>query len=208
MTVAAVVLAAGRSSRMGFDKLTAVLWGVPVVGHAVDAALASRAAPVVVVVGARDEPVRAALAGRRVCFVHNSDAAAGLATSLRAGIGALSENTRAAIVCLGDMPCIRSDHIDALIDAHGRSPSSICVPVHGGTRGNPVLWPACYFAELARLEGDVGGRHVLERHAQDVCAVPTADDAILIDVDTPETLDALERQSPRAGNIRNVTSDP
>jgi molybdenum cofactor cytidylyltransferase len=193
MNVAAIVLAAGRASRMGFGKLTATLWGAPVIAHAADAALASRASTVVVVVGDHEADVRAALGSRNVTFVANPEFAQGLSTSLRAGIRALSPEVTAIVVCLGDMPCIRSRHVDALVAAHEASHArAICVPVHGGRRGNPVLWPRWTFGALAELDGDRGGRLLLEAHAADVVAVPIGDDAVLIDVDTPEALAALQ----------------
>lgn len=195
--VAAIVLAAGRASRMGFDKLTADLWGMPVVAHVVDALLSSRVCRVLVVVGDRERELRSALGERRVEFVRNGEFERGLSTSIRAGIRALAADTDASVVCLGDMPGVRAEHIDALIGAFERSGDQpICVPIHAGQRGNPVLWPARFFGALAELEGDVGARHLLAEHAAALCAVAIADDGVLIDVDT---LEALERLRNRRG---------
>lgn len=192
MNVAAVVLAAGRASRMGFDKLTAPLWGTPVIAHVVDAALGSRAARALVVVGDHEAELSRALAGRSVTFVTNRAVDEGLSSSLRAGIRALPPEVTAAVVCLGDMPCVRSRHIDALIAAHAASRGrAICVPVHGGKSGNPVVWPRWTFDALAGLRGDVGGRQLLDAHAADVVTVAIADDAVLLDVDTPAALVTL-----------------
>ena len=193
--VGAVVLAAGVSRRMGeASKLLAEIDGAPLVARCVDAVLASRARPVVVVTGYEAARVRAALAGRELSFVHNPDAAAGLASSLRAGIAALGEKVDAAVVCLADMPWVRAEHIDALIAAFlasGERP--ICVPTFGLERGNPVLWPARHFAEIAALSGDGGARSLLEAHAEEVCTVPVADPGVTLDVDTPAALAAARR---------------
>jgi CTP:molybdopterin cytidylyltransferase MocA len=188
--IAAIVLAAGRSSRMGTDnKLLAPLGGAPLVTRAVDAALASRAAPVLVVVGHDAERVRAALGDRPVAFVENARYADGLSSSLRAGVAALPAGTDGALVLLADMPRIGAHHVDRLIAAFDpRTGRTICVPTHRAKRGNPVLWGAAFFAEIAGLAGDVGARALLDRHAAQIALVEMEDDAVLRDVDTPEEL--------------------
>lgn len=199
--VGALVLAAGLSRRMGEgNKLLAPLDGAPLVARSVDAALASRARPVVVVTGHEAERVRAALAGRAVVFADNPDYAAGLSASLRAGIGALGGALDGAVVCLADMPWVRAAHVDALVaafEAVGERP--ICVPTFEGQRGNPVLWPARYFAALAALRGDTGARALLAAHAAEVCYVPVADPGVTLDVDTPAALAAA--RGPQPGGI-------
>jgi molybdenum cofactor cytidylyltransferase len=192
--VGALVLAAGLSRRMnGANKLLAVLGGRTVVARAVDAALASPARPVVVVTGHDAERVRAALAGRALRFAHNPEPAAGLSGSLRTGLAALGGEVDAAVVCLGDMPFVRAEHIAALVEAFARSGGrAICAPSFEGRRGNPVLWPARFFPELAALSGDAGARERLDAHAGEVCYVPAADAGVTLDVDTPEALAALE----------------
>lgn len=190
--VAAIVLAAGRSSRMGsVNKLTAELHGAPLVNRTVDAALASRAEPVIVVTGHAEEDVRRALAGRPIVFVHNPDHAHGLSTTLRAGLSALGTGFHGAVICLADMPGVNASHIDALVDGFEASgEKQVVVPVHAGRRGNPVLWPAECFDELARLTGDVGGRSLLDALGDRVQTVPVSDDGVLIDIDTEAELTA------------------
>ena len=188
--IAAVVLAAGLSRRMGGpNKLLAPIDGVPMIARVVDAFLASKAEPVIVVLGHQAADVRAALAGRDVRFVENPAYEEGLGASLRAGIEAVGEGVDGALVGLGDMPLVRPAHIDALIDAFDPAGSeTIVVPVHDRKRGHPVLWSSRHFAEMRKLGGDVGARGLLERHADAVRAVPIADDAVHVDVDTPEML--------------------
>jgi molybdenum cofactor cytidylyltransferase len=189
--VGAVVLAAGFSRRMGANKLLAEVEGAPMVVRSVDAVLASRARPAVVVIGHEAGRVRQALAGRELVFVHNADYAAGLSTSLRAGIAALGGEVDGAVICLADMPWVRAAHIDALLDAFSASgASAICVPTFERKRGNPVLWPARCFAEIAMLTGDAGARTLLERHADSVCHVEVPDPGVTRDVDTPRELEA------------------
>lgn len=188
--IGALVLAAGKSSRMGAaNKLTAEVDGAAMVARVVDAALKSGAKPVIVVTGHQDNEVRAALKGRDVQFVHNPDYAEGLSTSLRTGAKALPDGLDAVVVCLGDMPDITARHIGRLAAAfdpdEGRT---ICVPTFSGKRGNPVLWGAAFFAELQTLKGDTGAKHLIGEHADAVCEVPMPDDASLRDIDTPEDL--------------------
>jgi molybdenum cofactor cytidylyltransferase len=191
--IAAIVLAAGKASRMGSNKLVALLDGEPIVRRTVRAVLGSRARPTVVVTGHEAEAVRAALAGLDVQFVHNPDYADGMSTSLRAGIAAVGQ-VDAAMICLGDMPRLQAAHFDAVIDAfHAGDPSDIIVPTFERKRGNPVLWPRRFFTELSELNGDVGARSLIERHAAHVRPLAVDDPAILVDVDTPAALAALQR---------------
>jgi molybdenum cofactor cytidylyltransferase len=149
--VAAIVLAAGQSSRMGSNKLLADLGGQPMIRRTVSAM--RQAADTTIVVTGRDAGlIEAALDGLPVTFVHNADYAQGLSTSLRAGIAALTPDTDAAVIALGDMPLVSPDVVRKLIAA--LSPAehrSICVPVHKGERGNPVLWGRQHFEALSAL---------------------------------------------------------
>lgn len=194
-TIAAVVLAAGQSRRMGRDnKLLAVIDGKTMVARVVDAVLASPARPVVVVLGHQAETVRTALSGRDVTFVVNPDFAEGLSTSLRAGIAALPAGVDGALVCLGDMPNVKPEHVDRLIAAFNPTEGrAICVPTKDGKRGNPVLWAARFFAEMKTVAGDVGAKHLIGEFADLVREVPIDDPGVLLDIDTPQALAALRQ---------------
>jgi molybdenum cofactor cytidylyltransferase len=196
--VAAIVLAAGRSSRMGgANKLLAELDGRPLLLHAVDAALASQAKPVLVVAGNEAGRVRSMLADRKVAVVENPDFAAGLSTSLACGLRQLAPEIDGAVVLLGDMPRIGPKAIDRLIAAFNPTEGrAICVPTYGGKRGNPVLWGRRFFAEMEALAGDVGAKHLIGDYAELVAEVAMPDDAVLLDIDTPEEL-AAARDSGR-----------
>jgi len=194
--VAALVLAAGQSRRMGgTNKLLAEIDGRPMVARVVDAALASRARPVIVVTGHEEAKLRQTLGGRELRFVHNPDYAQGLSTSLKRGVAALGPEVDGVLVCLGDMPRVAPAHLDRLIaafqPAEGRA---ICVPTRDGKRGNPVLWGAAFFDEMREVAGDVGARHLIGEHPEAVCEVAMDDEAILVDIDTPEALTALGRE--------------
>ena len=136
--------------------------------------------------------MRVALGGLDVAFVANPDYAMGLSSSVKAGIAALPASADGALVLLGDMPRIESGHIDGLIAAFAEAEGdAIVVPTHEGRRGNPVLWPSAYFAEMLQLDGDAGAKRLMAAHAGDVREVDLGTDAIFIDVDTPDALAKL-----------------
>jgi molybdenum cofactor cytidylyltransferase len=148
-------------------------------------------AGVVVVTGFAADAVRAALAGLDLEFVHNPAHDTGMASSLRAGLGALPTDVDAVVVVLGDMPRIDGRHIDRLIAAFDPQQPKIVVPMKDGRRGNPILWPRAYFAEMQAVVGDVGARELLQRHAEQIETVAFDDEAIFADVDTPVALQEL-----------------
>jgi molybdenum cofactor cytidylyltransferase len=191
--IAGLILAAGRSTRMGGpNKLLEEINGKALVRIAAEHVLASRAKPVIVVTGHQKERVERALAGLPVTVVHNPDFADGLSTSLKTGIAAAPGEADGAIVCLGDMPQVSATLIDRLIAAFEPERGALVViPTIGGKRGNPVLWARRFFADLAAVEGDVGARHLIGGYAEAVVEVPVEDAAALTDVDTPEALIAV-----------------
>jgi molybdenum cofactor cytidylyltransferase len=195
-SVAALVLGAGRSSRMGGpNKLLAEIGGRPLIRIVVEQALASKARPVIVVTGHQRDRVEAALTGLPVKLVHNPDFADGLGTSLKAGIAALPADVDGAIVCLGDMPQVDAALIDRLIGALDPDKGVlVAVPTIDGKRGNPVVWSRRFFQDLMTVEGDVGARYLIGRYAEAVAEVPVSGAAALTDVDTPEALAAVKRE--------------
>ncbi len=193
-TVAAIVLAAGRSSRMAPQNKLLVpdRAGRPMVARVVDNLLSSAARPVIVVTGHRAEEVSAAVGGRPVQMVHAADYADGLSASLRAGISAVPAAASAALICLGDMPLVTGRMIERLIEAYDPDEGrSVVVPTCRGKVGNPVLWDRRFFPDIAGLVGDVGARALLERHSEYVAQVELGDDAVLRDFDTVESLATL-----------------
>jgi molybdenum cofactor cytidylyltransferase len=194
--VGAVVLAAGRSSRFraagGTEKtkLVATLDGKPMVRKVVEAALASRARPVVVVVGHARDAVKAALGGLSVTVVFNPDYATGLSSSLRAGLIAIPGEVQGALAVLGDMPGVEARLIDALIDAFAAQPNVCAVaPAQGGRRGNPVLLGRALFDRAKRLQGDEGARRLLAGFPKsDILEIAAPGSDVSFDIDTPSDL--------------------
>ena len=188
--IAAVVLAAGRSTRMGtVNKMIAEIGGKPLVRIAAEQALASKASPVIVVTGHEREKVEAALKGLNVRFANNPDFAEGLGTSLRAGIAAVPAEADGAVILLGDMPQIDAALVDKLIGAFDPEKGAlVVVPTIEGRRGNPVIWARRFFPELMAVTGDVGARHIIANVAEAVAEVAVSDVSVTVDVDTPEAL--------------------
>jgi molybdenum cofactor cytidylyltransferase len=199
--VGAIVLAAGRSSRFrhagGLDetKLVARLDGRPIVRMAAEAAIASKARPIVVVTGYARRAVEAELVGLSATVAFNPAYASGLASSLSAGLAAMPADAAGAVVLLGDMPRIESRLIDALIDAfEARAELRAAAPWREGRRGNPVLLSRGLFEAAMRLQGDEGARRLLDSLGEGEIALVDAPDAgVALDVDTPADLAKARR---------------
>jgi molybdenum cofactor cytidylyltransferase len=186
--VAAIILAAGTSSRMGTNKLLVPIDSAPMLNHAIDAALYSQACRALVVVGHESAAIIRVCSECTTEIVHNPEYNTGMASSIRAGIKALPADIDAALIMLGDMPYVSAVDLDRLIEAHRAQPAAICVPQYRGRRGNPLLWPRRFFPALEKLSGDNGARALLSHFTQHIRAVEFDSPAILMDCDTPDTL--------------------
>ncbi|MCW5943637.1 MAG: nucleotidyltransferase family protein [Fimbriimonadaceae bacterium] len=181
-----VVLAAGRSTRMGSDKAMVPIAGEPMIRRVVRSVQGLR--PIVVVAGANDAEVRAALRGLDVAVAANPHPEDGLASSLAAGIRA-TPGDAAVLVVLGDMPWMNPATLAAIVEAYREGAGSpIVVPVHEDRAGNPVLFDPAYRSELLVLKGDEGGRRIWRAHRDRVRFVSVGDPAELDDVDAPADL--------------------
>jgi molybdenum cofactor cytidylyltransferase len=195
--IAGIVLAAGRSSRMGRNKLLLELDGKPILAHAVDHALQAGLSEIVVVAGHQAAKVRSILGDRKVKVVEAREHRLGMSASLKAGLRALGAGADAALVMLGDMPQVTPALLRRLIGAYSPTEGrSIVVPTVDGKRGNPVLFDRRYFAEMLALEGDVGARHLIGEHDDQVAEFAVEDAGIFTDVDTPEAYERLRGKAP------------
>ncbi len=191
--VAGIILAAGQSRRMGYrNKLLIEIEGKTMIRHAVDIMVNAGASPIIVVTGHESKEVRNELKDINAIFAHNPKYADGLSTSLNTGLDSVPSNCAAAIISLGDMPRLKSNHLIKLIDTFRADPGrEICVPTWKGKRGNPVLWTRKYFGELKQISGDIGAKYHIEENSDSVFEVEMPDNGILIDVDSPEGLEQL-----------------
>ncbi|MCY4149484.1 MAG: nucleotidyltransferase family protein [Gammaproteobacteria bacterium] len=188
-SIAAIVLAAGRSTRMDCgNKLLADIGGKPMLHRTLSAIEGISLQQVVVVTGFQSNQIKESISQYPVGIVHNPHYRQGLSTSLRAGILSLADSVSAAIVFLADMPDLTADVTQRLVYAHLNSASKICIPVFCARRGNPILWPRQFFGDLVSIRGDVGGRHLVRKFSRQVQEVPVQSNSIFNDIDTSQDL--------------------
>ena len=198
--IAALVLAAGRSSRFGAQKLIAPVAGRPLLRWTVERVLSSGAARTFVVVpAAHGAAFRRLLSGLDVVVVENEAPDEGMGGSLRLGVRVLPPGTTAVVVALGDQPAISPGAIDQLIDRHRATGAPIVAPAYAGVRGHPVLFDASLFVELTSIHGDIGARNVIERWAGSVALVEI-DGTEPSDIDVPDDVGRAEEEL-RAVNL-------
>jgi 4-nitrophenyl phosphatase len=190
--VAAIILAAGGSVRMGRPKQLLTIGGQPMVRRVTQAVCATGLAQVVAIVGAQAEKVQQALAGLPVEVIVNSLWEEGLATSLRAGLHALRPEIQAAMIVLADQPALTPALLQTLVDRYRISRAPIVVPFYSSQRGNPVLFDRSLFPELLAAEGDQGGRVLIQRYDKRLERVQIDDAAVLMDIDTRQDYENLK----------------
>jgi molybdenum cofactor cytidylyltransferase len=184
-SVSAILLAAGKSSRMGKLKQLMPLGDSTMLEQTLDNLLGSKAAEVIVVLGYKAEEITKRLSGRPVKLVVNPLYRKGMGTSIAAGLQFVDSQAQAVMLVLGDQPYVDSATIDSLIDAFGRKKKGIAIPTYKKQRGHPLIFDRKYEAHLSRLKGDVGGREIIRENPKDVLEVPVDCEGIVIDIDTP-----------------------
>ena len=191
--ITGIILASGLSRRMaGQDKLLLPVDGTPLVERVIQAADASRLDDIIL---AYQNPAVAELAGKyRIRTIHNPDAALGQSASVKAGVRAAAPDTGAYMFLTGDQPRLDTATINLLIDAWQTHKENIIIPVYGGRRGSPVVFPALLRDKLLALAGDTGGRAVIEQAPEMVYCVDMPDADAGIDIDTPEEYEYSTRE--------------
>lgn len=191
--VAAVVLAAGMSRRMGDrPKLLLDLGGKPMIRRTVKNVLAFAPAETVVVTGHRADEVEAAIADLPVRIVRNPRHDEGQPTSVVAGIRALQSACDAVMIVLGDQPLVTAADLRSLVDAFERlDQGSILVPHHNGKRGNPVIFPTRFIPDVLSGGVNVGCRRLIDTHPDSVARVEMESAAFVSDCDTPQDYERL-----------------
>ncbi len=189
--VAAIVLAAGASQRMGRPKQLLPVGDKTMLKHLVDVVRASSASPIIVVLGHRASEMKATLQEGDVEIVVNEDWEAGLSTSVQAGLRAVAPEVQAALFVLADQPALTAEVIAQIVEHYRRTRGLIVVPTYGGRRGNPVLFDRALFPALMQVEGDQGGRSLLSRYPSKVEEVAVSSAGVLVDIDTPDDYQRL-----------------
>jgi molybdenum cofactor cytidylyltransferase len=193
--ISAILLAAGESKRMGMNKLS-LPWGKKtVLEHCLRVLLSSQIGEVLVVVNKQTWELGQRLIGPRVTLVYNPQSKKGMSTSIRKGIQAMDQKSRAVLIALGDHPLLKANTVNDLIRAYVEKKGTIIVPVFRGKRGHPVLFDGKYGKELLKLKNDVGARALLERHGKEVYEVNSKSEGVVVDIDTWE--EYQRRTKPR-----------
>lgn len=192
--IAAIVPAAGMSTRMGRNKLLLAFRGKPLIARAVDTLLESEINEVVVVLGHEADKVKATLQGKQVTIVENFDYRQGMSTSIRVGLGAVSSGARAIMIYLPDQPLLEPEDVNWLIRAFAEARErnkSIVVPFFRGQRGNPVILDASFKEAILEVVGEVGCKRVIKRNPDKVHMVEMKTDHVVRDVDRMEDYEGL-----------------
>lgn len=192
--IAAIVPAAGMSTRMGRNKLLLTFNGKPLIAQAVDTLLASEVDEVIVVVGHEADKVKEKLEGKRVRIVENPNYRQGLSTSIHAGLEAVPSQASAIMIYLADQPLLEPQDVNRLIRALAEArehSKSIVVPFFHGQRGNPVILDSSYKEAILEVAGEVGCKRVIKRNPDKVLVVEMETDHVVRDVDRIEDYEGL-----------------
>jgi molybdenum cofactor cytidylyltransferase len=189
--VAAVVLAAGASRRMGTPKQLLRLAGETMLARTLRNVRASAVSEIVLVLGHAAESVEKEISTEGLKVVRNQDYQQGMGTSLRTGLAAVSGETGAALIVLADQPFVSPETLNQLIACHQETKPQIVIPTYKGFRGNPVLLDRSVFAELQGLTGNVGCRAIFGNHTENIQKLAVEDIGILLDIDSPEEYQKL-----------------
>lgn len=186
-SISAIILAAGKSTRMGTQKLCMPIGEHTILEQTVDNYLGSKVDEIIVVIGHEAQRVRQLIAGKPVTIVYNSNYDKGMSTSIASGLQHVKRSIQNVMIALGDQPYIRSDIINLIIETHKSSRKGIIVPVYKGNRGHPAIFNMSYKEELLQLEGDTGGKQITDRHPDDVFEIDVEFEEIIADIDTIDT---------------------
>lgn len=182
--LSAILLAAGESKRMGEPKQLMPLGSSTLLGQAIDNLLNSSVDETIVVVGHKAEEITKAIATKPVKIMLNPNHRQGMSTSIIAGLILVDPKSQAVILALGDQPLVESQTINQLIDEFHNHDKGIAVPTYQGQRGHPIIFAIRYKPELMELEGDIGGREILQRHPEDVLEVTVDSASVITDINT------------------------
>ena len=193
----AVLLAAGRSERMGRNnKLLLNVDGIPLVRKSAINILNSNVTSMTVVTGFDENKIVNTLSGLNVNFVKNINFREGLSSSLKAGLANITPTPSAVIICLADMPKIQPEHINQLIENFDPLKGwEICIPTNNGKRGNPVLIGSRFFPYIFETSGDFGAKQVMKQHSDKIVEVEIGTSDIHFDIDTQDEYENFTTRS-------------
>jgi len=188
--ISAILLAAGQSKRMnGVNKLTKEIQSFPLIKHSVKNILASSIDELIVVLGYQKEIIEKLIdKNKKIKFVFNKDFESGMASSIKAGLNHLSNNSEAFFICLGDMPMINQDVYNQLI--RSRNNKEIIVPTYKGQQRNPILFSKSMKSIIISIEGNIGAKKILEQNKDKILKVKIDDINITKDFNTKDNFNS------------------
>jgi len=193
---AGVILAAGMSLRFGRPKQLLKLKHKLLLEWVLDAALASRLAQVVVVLGHDHSKIIQALGLKsnhsHLQVVTNLRYREGQSSSLQAGLSEIQPQISSVMFLLGDQPMLKTATIDHMLDRFWHSTSDICVPIWRGKRGNPTIFSRAMYCNLMAIEGDIGARQIIRANHERVLSIELDDPLCFLDIDTPKDYEAMQ----------------
>ncbi len=195
--ISAIILAAGKSVRMGKCKQLLILNGQTIIEHVIENISASKVDEIIVVLGFKADIIKEKIKRYHVKAIVNDRYELGMSTSLKAGLRILNKKTEAALFILGDQPYVEASTINKLILNYEKKKPLIAVPVHKGRRGNPVLIDRTLFDEIKKISGDTGARTLIKKHKTNVLDVEVETPNIFIDIDTEDEFE-LEKENIRS----------
>ena len=206
--IAAVVLAAGASTRMGTAKQLLQIDGRPLVQHVLDNVQRSRVGEIILVLGHSAEVIQRELKLEGAKVVLNENFLQGMGTSLKSGLAAVNSEVQAALIILADQPFVRPETLDQLIAEHERTRAQIVIPTYRGFRGNPVLLDRSVFPEVMGLSGDIGCRAIFGEHQDGIVKLEVGDVGILLDIDQKSDYESFRNSKNRGEREKNLLQSP
>lgn len=194
--IAAIVLAAGESTRMGTQKLLLPYAGSTVIEHILGQLVRSLVDEVIIVTGYEPDRIEDLLAGRGFAFAQNDGYREGMLSSIRRGLAVLPESAEATFIVLGDQPALQAATVDSILRKQRENSDRVILPTHEGRRGHPILIPLRFQEEIMQRFDETGLRGLLRAHPGAILELPVDTASILEDIDYPEdyqrALKALE----------------
>jgi molybdenum cofactor cytidylyltransferase len=184
--LSAILLAAGRSQRMGKLKQLMPLGKSTIVEQAIDNLLSSAVSEVIVVLGYKAKEIAKTIATKPVKIMFNPSYQQGMSTSIIAGLILVNPKAQAVMLALGDQPFVSSQTINRLIEEFHNHDKGIAIPTYKGRRGHPLIFTIKYKAELLELKGDIGGREIIKHHPDDILEIAVDSESVITDIDTRE----------------------
>ena len=206
--IAAVVLAAGASTRMGTAKQLLQIDGRPLVQHVLDNVQRSGVGEIILVLGHSAAAIQRELKLKGAQVVLNENFLQGMGTSLKSGLARVDSQVQAALIILADQPFVRPETLDQLIAAHERTRAQIVIPTYRGFRGNPVLLDRSVFPEVMGLSGDIGCRAIFGEHQDGIVKLEVGDVGILLDIDQKKDYESLRNSKNRREREKNLLQSP